>query len=58
MIAGIVSIIFGVLVFVYPVSGALAIAWLIGVYALVFGVSMLAFGIRLSGGQRGNPATA
>jgi uncharacterized membrane protein HdeD (DUF308 family) len=57
VIAGIASIIFGVLVFVYPVSGALAIAWLIGVYALVFGVSMLAFGIRLRS-LRGSPATA
>ena len=57
VIAGIASIIFGVLVFVYPVSGALAIVWLIGVYALVFGVTMLAFGIRLRG-LRGSLATA
>jgi uncharacterized membrane protein HdeD (DUF308 family) len=47
VIAGMASIIFGVLVFIYPVSGALAIAWLIGIYALVFGVTMLVFGIRL-----------
>ncbi|MFZ2619125.1 MAG: HdeD family acid-resistance protein, partial [Anaerolineae bacterium] len=33
VLAGIASIIFGVLVFVNPVSGALAITWLIGVYA-------------------------
>lgn len=49
VIAGIASIIFGVLVFAYPVGGALAVVWLIGVYALVFGASMLAFGIRLRG---------
>ncbi len=47
VIAGIASIVFGVLVFAYPVGGALAIAWLIGVYALVYGVSMVVFGIRL-----------
>lgn len=56
VIAGIASIAFGVLVFVYPVGGALAIAWLIGVYALVFGVSMLVFGIRLHS-LRGSLAT-
>ncbi len=49
VIAGIVSIVFGVLLIVYPATGALAITWLIGIYALVFGVSMLAFGIRLRG---------
>jgi uncharacterized membrane protein HdeD (DUF308 family) len=49
VIAGIASIVFGVLVIVYPATGALAITWLIGIYALVFGVSMLAFGIRLRG---------
>jgi uncharacterized membrane protein HdeD (DUF308 family) len=49
VIAGIASIIFGVLVFISPVSGALAVAWTTGVYALVYGASMLAFGIRLRG---------
>ncbi len=53
VIAGVASIVFGVLVFVYPASGALAITWLIGVYALVFGFSMVGFGIRLRG-MRGN----
>lgn len=57
VLAGIASIVFGVLVFVYPVSGALTIAWLIGAYALVFGVSMLVFGLRLRG-LRGSSATA
>lgn len=47
MLAGVASILFGVLVFVNPGSGALAVVWLIGIYALVFGVTMLAFGIRL-----------
>lgn len=46
-LAGVASILFGVLVFVNPGSGALAVVWLIGIYALVFGVTMLAFGIRL-----------
>jgi uncharacterized membrane protein HdeD (DUF308 family) len=49
VIAGIASILFGVLLFINPVSGGLAIAWLIGIYALVFGVTMLVFGIRLRG---------
>jgi uncharacterized membrane protein HdeD (DUF308 family) len=45
--AGVLSIGFGVVVIAYPVSGTLAIAWLIGVYALLFGGSLLAFGIWL-----------
>ncbi len=39
-IAGALSILFGVLMFFNPASGALAIVWLIGVYALLFGVAM------------------
>jgi uncharacterized membrane protein HdeD (DUF308 family) len=49
VIAGIASIVFGVLVFANPIGGAVAITWLIGIYALVFGGSMIAFGIRLRG---------
>lgn len=48
-LAGVLSIIFGVLVFFNPGSGAVAVVWIIGIYALVFGVTMLVFGIRLHG---------
>lgn len=48
-LAGALSIIFGVLMFVNPLSGGIAIVWLIGIYALVFGVALLVFGIRLRG---------
>ena len=47
--AGVISIGFGVAVIAYPASGALAITWLIGIYALMFGGSLLAFGIWLRG---------
>jgi uncharacterized membrane protein HdeD (DUF308 family) len=48
-LAGVLSIGFGVVVIAYPVSGAVAITWLIGIYALMFGGSLLAFGIWLRG---------
>ena len=48
-LAGVVSIIFGVLVFVNPGSGALAVVGLIGIYALVFGGTLLVLGLRLRG---------
>jgi uncharacterized membrane protein HdeD (DUF308 family) len=38
-LAGVVSIIFGIVIASRPASGLLAVAWLIGVYAIVFGVS-------------------
>jgi uncharacterized membrane protein HdeD (DUF308 family) len=46
-LAGLASVVFGVLVFISPGSGALAIVWLIGIYALIFGVTLVAFAIRL-----------
>ncbi len=49
VLAGVASIVFGVLIFAHPGSGALAIVWLIGVYALVFGATLLVFGFRLRG---------
>jgi len=48
-IAGGISIGFGVVVIAFPVSGAVAVAGLIGLYALMFGGSLLAFGIWLRG---------
>ena len=49
IIGGITSILFGVLMIWYPLAGALALVWLIGAYAIVFGIIMIAFSLRLRG---------
>ena len=46
-LAGVASVLFGLAMFVNPVACALAVMWLIGVYAIVFGVLMIALGLRL-----------
>jgi uncharacterized membrane protein HdeD (DUF308 family) len=48
-LAGVASILFGVVVFVYPAAGALSIAWLIGSFAIVFGAFLVMLGWRLRG---------
>ena len=48
-LAGVASIIFGVLLFLNPGAGALAVVWLIGAYAIVFGCLLIALGVRLHG---------
>ena len=42
LLAGVVSIIFGILIAAQPASGLLAVVWLIGVYAIVFGIMYIA----------------
>src|SRR5438270_2445580 len=41
-LAGLASIVFGILIAAQPSSGLLAVVWLIGVYAIVFGVMYVA----------------
>jgi len=55
--AGVLSIIFGLLVAIFPGTGALAVLWLIGAYALVFGVLMIALAVRLRSSQRHSHAS-
>ena len=52
-IAGILSVIFGMILLVFPGAGALSLAWLMGAYALVFGVLLLVhgFGLRTHSGH-------
>ena len=47
IIGGIVSIIFGVVLVARPSVGALAMVWVIGVFALVFGVAMIVLSFQL-----------
>lgn len=37
-IAGVLSIIFGIILFIRPGAGLLTILWLVGIYAIVFGI--------------------
>ena len=49
-LSGVVSILFGVrLMFLQPVVGALAVVWLIGGFAILFGILLIALGFRLKG---------
>ena len=46
---GALSVIFGLLLWLWPMAGAGAIALVVGVYAIVFGVAMAIAGFRLKG---------
>jgi uncharacterized membrane protein HdeD (DUF308 family) len=54
--AGIASVIFGVLVAAVPLAGALVIAIWFGAYALLFGIMLVALGFRLRTWERELPA--
>ena len=47
ILSGAASIVFGVLVFLFPAAGALALVWLISLYALVTGLLMFVLAMRL-----------
>ena len=44
---GFLSVLFGALIVLYPGSGALTVAWIIGFYAVAFGVMLLGLSWRL-----------
>jgi uncharacterized membrane protein HdeD (DUF308 family) len=48
-VSGVLSIAFGVLLIASPGSGALAVLWIIGFYALLVGASYVYLGFRLRG---------
>ena len=56
LLVGIGSVIFGVSLLIWPGAGALAILWVIGIYAIFFGILllMLAFRLRSWKRQRGD----
>jgi uncharacterized membrane protein HdeD (DUF308 family) len=47
ILAGALSVIFGIMVLALPGAGALALIWIIGAYAIVFGVLLVGLSLRL-----------
>jgi uncharacterized membrane protein HdeD (DUF308 family) len=61
LVTGIVSVVFGALLFWRPLVGAMALVWTIGIYAVVFGIMSVVHGIEIFGLRRlipQKPATA
>lgn len=60
ILGGIASIAFGVLLVIFPGAGLLAVIWLVGIYAVIFGISLLMLGFRLRSlaGELPSPAPA
>jgi uncharacterized membrane protein HdeD (DUF308 family) len=47
ILSGAISVLFGAAVMILPGAGALALVWLIGIYAVLFGILMIALSLRL-----------
>jgi uncharacterized membrane protein HdeD (DUF308 family) len=46
-LSGIISVVFGVLVFAFPGAGAVGIAWILGAYSAAAGIILIMLGVRL-----------
>lgn len=47
ILGGIISVLFGAWIVIAPAAGALAVTWLIGLYAVLFGVTLILAGLGL-----------
>jgi uncharacterized membrane protein HdeD (DUF308 family) len=57
-LAGMASVIFGILLFIAPVIGAVVLTWWIGAYAVAFGILLLILGFKLKGKKEENAGKA
>ncbi|HEY9720990.1 MAG TPA: DUF308 domain-containing protein, partial [Oscillatoriaceae cyanobacterium] len=48
-VSGVVSLLFGALMFARPVAGAVTLAWMIGIYAIIAGIGLCTMGWMLYG---------
>jgi uncharacterized membrane protein HdeD (DUF308 family) len=46
-LAGILSVIFGIVLFIFPGAGLLSILWLVGIYGIVFGILFIVRAFQL-----------
>jgi uncharacterized membrane protein HdeD (DUF308 family) len=48
-LAGLLSVLFGLYLIIFPGAGILSLLWLVGIFAIAFGAAMLLLGWRLRG---------
>lgn len=58
VLAGVVSLIWGVMLVIAPMVGAVVLTWWLGAYAIIFGVSLLVLGLHLRGRHQSGGAAA
>lgn len=46
-LGGVISVVWGILLFIEPISGAIVMTWWLGIYAILFGAALLALSFRL-----------
>ena len=54
IVSGVLSVVFGVVLGALPGVGLLSLVWLVGIYALIFGVALIVLGFRVRGHRREN----
>jgi uncharacterized membrane protein HdeD (DUF308 family) len=57
-VGGMASLVYGILLFVAPMIGALVLTWWIGAYAMVFGVALIMLSLRLRSRLAERPGAA
>jgi uncharacterized membrane protein HdeD (DUF308 family) len=49
ILSGVLAVLFGVLMFLQPAAGALAVIWMIATFAIVFGIDLIWLAFKLKG---------
>jgi len=47
LLSGLLSVLFGIALIIWPVAGLVAVTWMIGAYAIIFGILLIVLGFRL-----------
>lgn len=47
LISGVLSVLFGIALVIWPAAGLVAVTWLIGAYSILFGILLMVLGFRL-----------
>lgn len=47
IISGLLAVIMGILLFVFPIGGVVSIVWIIGVFSIAFGIALILLSLRM-----------